>query len=522
MTAAYLLAPKSTEDSGGVVDLRQRILEPVPVKVQPMKTIITLTFLLGALVGSSQADSNPLSLADGKLVFDVQERLRLENQSNMYDFNSHVDSLTDEAFLLQRARLGMLVTPTTWVRAYAQGQDTRQFFAKVDNVPYVLGSSGDDNVDLRQGYIEAGDLKEFPLVAKVGRQELSYGDERLIGVFDWNNFSRTFDAAKLHYQNDEQHFWADAFAARVVNIQDNGPQRNYGFQFNDSDGNDNFDGLYAGTTALSFQTTEAYFLYRDKTDNNPVYQDNTAPTSNKARPYDIKQEIYTVGLRMKSTPGQLHGFDYEFEGAYQWGRDGGRLTNSFPNSAGVMLAHHAFAIETKAGYTWTDLAWKPRVGLEYDVATGDKSPTDHSDQSFLNLFPTNHKFYGYMDLFAWKNVHDVSTQLKFTPYQDKDATWKSLTVQLDYHAFWLYTNEDAWYRANAVSTVRPVNTAAHNADTFVGSELDFTVGYSPLKWTKIQAGYSHFFSGSYVTDTAAGIAGSNDADFAYLQTTVSF
>ncbi|MEI6084817.1 MAG: alginate export family protein [Verrucomicrobiota bacterium] len=484
-----------------------------------MKTFMTLTFVFGTIVGLTHADSNPLSLANGMVVFDVQERLRLENQSNMYDFNSHVDSLTDEAFLLQRARLGLLVKPVSWVRAYAQAQDTRQFFNKVDNVPFVLGSGGDDNIDLRQAFVEAGDLKEFPLVAKVGRQELSYGDERLVGVFDWNNFTRTFDAVKLHYQNDERHFWADAFAARVVTIQDNGPQGNYGFQFNDSDGNDNFDGLYAGTTALPFQTTEAYFLYRDKTDNNPLYQDTAG---NKARPYDIKQEIYTVGLRMKSTPGQLKGFDYEFEGAYQWGRDGGRLTNSFPNSAGVMLAHHAFAIETKAGYTWTNLTWKPRLGVAYDVASGDKSQNDRSDQSFLNLFPTNHKFYGYMDLFAWKNVHDVSAQVKFTPYQDKQAAWRNVTVQLDYHAFWLYTNEDAWYRANAVSTVRPVNAAAENSDKFVGTELDLTVGFAPLKWTKVQAGYSHFFSGNYVTDTAAGTAGANDADFAYVQTVISF
>src|SRR5205823_2102002 len=150
--------------------------------------------------------------------------------------------------------------------------------------------------------------------------------------------------------------------------------------------------------------------------------------------------IYTVGLRLKSTPGKLHGFDYELEGAYQLGRDGGRLTNSFPNAGGVMLAHHAFAVEAKAGYTWDSCALKPRFGIEYDVASGDKSQFDHSDQSFLNLFPTNHKFYGYMDLFAWKNMHDASAQLKLTPYQDKAAAWKNLTVQLDYHAFWLYTN----------------------------------------------------------------------------------
>ena len=53
---------------------------------------------------------------------------------------------------------------------------------------------------IRQGYIEIGNAKEFPLTLKVGRQILSYGDERLIGAFDWNNIGRTFDAAKLRWR----------------------------------------------------------------------------------------------------------------------------------------------------------------------------------------------------------------------------------------------------------------------------------------------------------------------------------
>jgi hypothetical protein len=455
-------------------------------------------------------------------VFDVQERLRLEERDNNFDFNDKVKASTDDLFLLQRFRLGLLAKPVGWLKIYAQGQDSREVDSKRDNVPFVLGAEGDDTFDLRQAYIEIANPAECPWGVKIGRQELSYGDERLVGAFDWNNFSRTFDAVKLRYDDKPRKFWVDAFGARVVNIQEFGPRGNYGTQFNSSDGNDNFAGLYAGTSRLSFQTTEAYWFYRNKSDNNPRYVDNATPTANTARAYDIKQEIYTVGLRMKSTPGQLQGFDYELEGAYQWGRDGGRMTNSFPNAGGVMLDHHAFAVEAKAGYSWTNCPMTPRIGMEYDVASGDKSQNDNSDESFLNLFPTNHKFYGYMDLFAWKNLHDVSGQLKFTPYQDKQAAWKNVTVQIDYHAFWLYTNEDAWYRANGVATIRTPNAAGRNADTFVGSELDLTVGYAPLKWVKLQAGYSHFFAGGYVRDTAAGAAGGDDANFGYLQTVISF
>lgn len=473
-----------------------------------MNKPLSIAALIVTTLSAQLYADNPLSLADGKLVFDVQERLRLEERDNNFDFNDSVNATTDDLFLLQRFRLGLLVKPVGWLKLYAQGQDARELSSDRDNVPFVLGAEGDDSFDLRQAYIEIYDADKCPWSLKLGRQELSYGDERLIGAFDWNNLARTFDALKLRYNDVPNKFWVDAFAARVVNIHDFGPQGNYGFQFNDSDGNDNFAGLYAGTTQLSFQNAEAYLLYRDKDDNNPRYADDAG---NAARAYDIKQEIYTAGLRLKSTPGQFHGFDYEFEGAYQWGRAGGRQTNSFPNASGHMLAHHAFAIEAKAGYTLADVPWKPRVGVEYDVASGDKSQDDQSDQSFLNLFPTNHKFYGYMDVFAWKNMHDVSGQLKLTPHA-------KVGIQLDYHAFWLYTNEDAWYRANGVATIRTPTAAGRNADRFVGTELDLTVNYTPVKWMKIQAGYSRFFRGDYLLATGAD----DDANFGYVQTTVAF
>jgi hypothetical protein len=461
-----------------------------------MKIVPTLLAGLTAatLLHADAPPTNPLALADGKLVFEVQERVRLEIRDNNFDFNEAVNARTDDSYLLQRFRLGLLARPTDWLLVYAQGQDSREIGSDRSGVPFVTGAEGDDTFDLRQAWVEIGNAAECPWSLKLGRQELSYGDERLIGAFDWNNFARTFDALKVRYADTEHKFWADAFAARVVNITDFGPAGNYGWQFNDADGNDNFAGLYAGTTRLRFQTTEAYFLYRDKDDSNPLYTD---AAGNTARAYDLRQEIYTTGLRLKSTPGQLRGFDYELEGAYQWGRAGN-----------LMLDHHAFAAAARAGYTWTNCTWQPRLGFEYAVASGDQSGTDQSSDSFLNLFPTNHKFYGYMDFFAWKNIHNLAGQLKLAPH-------KKVSVQVDYHASWLYTNEDAWYRANGVATVRPVSPTA---DRFVGTEVDLTIGYNPKEWLRVLAGYSHFFRGDYLQNTGAD----DDADFGYVQTVISF
>lgn len=455
---------------------------------------------------------NPLSFYGGKLVLDVQERLRLEVRDNNFDFNDANNVSTDDTFLLQRLRLGAMYKPSPWLKAYVQGQDTREIDSRRRNVPFVLGAEGDDPFDLRQGYFEIGNAVEFPLVAKIGRQEFIYGDERLIGAFDWNNFSRTFDAVKLRYQDDPGKFWVDGFVAHVVTIEGYGPAENGYWRFNESKWDDTFAGIYGSTTLIPKQTTDIYFLYRNKADSDPLYVDQLGFA---ARPYDIKQEIYTFGVRVKSLPGTLHGFDYEAEGAYQFGRDTGRIGAAYPNATGISLEHEAFAFEGRVGYTFEELGWKPRLGLEYSVGSGDSDPEDDKDESFLNLFPTNHKFYGYMDMFAWKNIHNPSVSLRFTPHQ-------KAFVQIDGHGFWLYTNEDSWYRANAVATVRPLDAAARNADTFVGTEVDLTVGYNPWKWLRILAGYSHFFSGDYLTDTQTATAGNDDADFGYVQASLIF
>ena len=490
-----------------------------------MKNFIYLALLLaGNLTGGAEpkpwAPGDPLQLATGRVVFDVQERLRLESRSDNFDFNDAAKHITDDSFLLQRLRLGVLVKPLDWVKLYGQCQDTREWGSKRPDVPFAFGSEGHDPLDLRQAWIELANPKVFPVSLKLGRQELSYGDERLIGAFDWNNFSRTFDAVKLRWANAKKTWTVDAFVGHVVQIHDVGPAGNHDLQFNDSDWTDTLAGLYASTTAFGPQTTDFYLLYRHKDDSAPVYTGISGMLTNRATAYDIQQKIWTLGLRMKSLPGRVGGFDYEGEAALQLGHSAGQSAAAFPGPA--MLDHEAFALHLAGGYTWKKCAWKPRLGLEYNVASGDSDPTDGKDESFLNLFPTNHKFYGYMDFFAWKNIHNTALSLKITPYQDRQLAFRNVTVQLDGHAFWLYTNDDAWYRANGVTRVRTLNAAALSANPFVGGEVDLTVNYTPFKWLKLQGGYSHFFAGDYVRQTAGGVNGGNDADFGYLQATLTF
>jgi hypothetical protein len=452
------------------------------MKARPLTTLSSLLLTAAAVAGSPPStgktpplptpEKNPLSFFDGKLIFDFQEKIRFEGRDNTFDFNDSVNALTDDSFLLQRARLGVKLTPFSGLTLYAQGQDTREIDSDRPNVIGSLGAEGDDTFDLRQGYIEIGDPKKLSL--KVGRQVLQYGDERLIGPLEWANQSRTFDAIKFHYATDT--WWVDAFTSSVVKFEDE--------KFNKSDWLDSdstrdqiFSGIYFGTSAIDFQTTEFYALH--------LMEEFAAGDS----------KFFTLGTHLKGDPKKLGGYDYDIEAAYQFGDVKGKDLSAFAGHAAV-------------GYNWSSLALKPRLGLEYNYATGDSNAADGEVETFQNLFPTNHKFYGYMDLFSWQNIHNVAISSSIVPCKD-------VKLSLDYQAFWLANTNDAWYRANGATAVRPING---DASSFAGTEIDFTATWKASKNLSFLVGYSHFFAGDYLSDTGP----SSDADFVYVQASIDF
>lgn len=415
--------------------------------------------------------------------FDVQERLRFELRSDNFDFNESVNSATDDTWLLQRFRIGLLIKPARWFKLYAQGQDSREFDSDRPNIPGAMGAEGDDWFDLRQGWIEFANYDAFPLGMKIGRQILSYGDERLVGAFDWNNIGRTFDAVKFTYQ---QRSWSvDVFAASVVNIRRDEFNPSDLLNGNETDRGQVFAGTYLTTRALPFQTTDVYAFY--------LHQNG----SKSAAPPNDDTNFATIGTRAKGDPKKLKGFEYDFEGAFQAGEVSGRRLT-------------AFAVHGGAGFNF-DLPWKPRIHAEYNYGSGDSDPNDDTIETFQNLFPTNHKFYGYMDLFSWQNISTPAIAFRVSPCE-------TVSMQLGGQWYWLASNEDAWYRANGTTRVRPVNAIAQDADNYVGAEIDFTVTYAPTKWLSFLAGYSRFFAGDYLKSTGP----SDDADFGYIQTTLEF
>jgi hypothetical protein len=220
------------------------------------------------------------------------------------------------------------------------------------------------------------------------------------------------------------------------------------------------------------------------------------------------RDIYTVGARVKSLPGKLAGWDYDAELAGQFGQF--QFSPTSPE-----LDQQAYAAHAAGGYTWAKAFGTPRLGLEYNFSSGDSDPTDNTHGTFDNLFPTNHKFYGFMDFFSWQNMHDLRLASSIKPA-------KNLTVTADFHAMWLADTHDYFYQVNGAPRTSGGYGIRPGAGNFVGTELDVVATYNLTTYASAQAGYGHYFVGDYVKDSMNPVGGAADANWVYVQMLVNF
>lgn len=408
------------------------------------------------------------------------------------DFRANTPENVND-FLLLRTRVHAGYSPADWLSIFGEGQNSSSTGDKRNPNP-----QSDGPFDLHQGYLRLGGSQDLPLSLKIGRQELSYGDERLVGAFDWDNIGRVFDAAKLRYEGST--FWVDAFVSRVVLPNDN--------EFDQPNWNDWFSGVYGSTRSLVPKTELQLYFLADNANAHSAKAVTTAVKGNSPR------DIYTVGTRLQTLPGQLNGWDLNGEFAGQFGD-----FEYAPGTPGVIsgqrLDHLAYATHIEGGYTFTKTDFKPRLALGFDYASGDGNPQDREHNTFVNLYPTNHKFYGAMDLLAWQNLLDPYLKATIAPI-------KGLSFALTYNAFWLASTSDFFYQVNQA----PRSTGGYGIHpqfgSFAGHEVDLIATYQPAAFVQVQAGFGRYFTGDYVQDTFQKLGGAHDANWVYVQAQVSF
>ena len=136
-----------------------------------------------------------------------QVRLRYEYRDptayNNLAATTKNDQFEDLDLFLERIRINLTFTLNDQIEVFFQPQDQRAWGDEVS----VLND--EQNLDVHQGYVLVKELLTPALSAKIGRQELSYGDQRLVSPLDWSNIGRAWDGAKLRYTTGDA--WVEAF-----------------------------------------------------------------------------------------------------------------------------------------------------------------------------------------------------------------------------------------------------------------------------------------------------------------------
>lgn len=380
-------------------------------------------------------------------------RVRGEFRERMEGFDGagFVEDRTD-LYYLSRVRLNATITPSRLLSFQVQGQDARVARKTVG----AVGAPFKAPIDLRMAFADVGDAKSR-IAARVGRQELVFGEQRLVGHVSWLNAARTFDAAKVTFRAPA--FSVDAFGASVVRIMDGA--------FDRSGNGNRFAGAYATAPKLiPLGSVEPYLFWR---------RDENLRTETAAFG-DLAQT--TVGVRLAGRlPARL---DYGVEMAMQRGSLG---TDEVKAWAG-----HWQLRETLPG------AAAVRLTGEYNYASGDKNPADGVRGTFDQLYPTGHDKYGLADQIGWKNISHLRGGLEFTPV-------KGLPVTTNYHSWWLAETRDGVYTAGSAPLARVTSGASSR---HVGQEIDVQVARALTPQLQLAAGYAHIFTGSFLKQATPG------------------
>ena len=193
---------------------------------------------------------------------------------------------------------------------------------------------------------------------------------------------------------------------------------------------------------------------------------------------------------------KLRQLDYELEGIVQFGDRG-------------ELDHSAFAGHLELGYTLA-LPWSPRLVGQFDYASGTADPNGDESHTFDPLFGARRGdlvVTGIFGPFRRSNILSPGVRVVASPRPD-------LKLQLKVRYWELAQARDAFVGTG-------LRDATGAAGRQLGTDVELSVQWSPTPWLTLDAGYDHWFKGSYL-DRVANVPSTDDSDYFYLATQVRF
>jgi hypothetical protein len=301
-----------------------------------------------------------------------------------------------------------------------------------------------DRLDLEQAFVTLTEpVGDGTLKFRFGRQQFAFDLQRFVSVRDGPNVRQSYDAAWADYEIGPWRLIS--FYSQPVQNRDLRALDDY------SSGRLTYGGARI-ERQLSETSSVALYYSRFNQDNARFI----TAAGNEVR--------NIVDTRYSGTGG---GFDWDAEAMYQTGHIGNQMIN-------------AWAFGTIGGYTFADVAMSPRIGLQFDGASGDDNPHDHTLGTFNPLFPNGYYltlagYTGYVNFIHLKpsvTIHPTST----------------LKIMFAAAAQWRETTADAVYTQ---PNILVAGTAGHPG-RYTGTYGQIRVDYAMTPYSSVALEVVHF------------------------------
>jgi len=419
-----------------------------------------------ALAQIAPAAPETLAIGDWQLAPILETRARGEYA---FDLDGRA-----RGFLVERARLGADVERGI-VKALVVLQDGRMWNVEGGSDPVrQLAPSAQTGAYEAWGEVHTTSAQSSFL--RVGRQRVTWGEGRLLGVADWSTAGRSLDAVRGRLLVGEGAF--ELLAASLTDSSGSGLLSAYGQLF----------GARAEWAFHPLLAGEAYGLVR-------LAQVN--PSSSLAVDGSVRGQTYTAALRAH---GDAYAWAWGIEGVYQLGR---------AEDLGEDRA--AWAAAGHVAHTFERVVFVPTVRLGGAYASGDNGGSTY--RAFDPLLPDVHVWHGAMDLFSWSNEAEANARAAVVP-------WSDAVAALEYRYVRLAEPGGAWRTAYLVEIARGAPRTNTQAD--LGHEVDVAFTWSHWVPVELTAGYSVLMLGEGARALIASGLGSppRASHFAYAQMTL--
>lgn len=341
------------------------------------------------------------------------------------------DNENPAAFVSQRTRLNANYT-TEKLNFYLSLQDIRVW----GDVPQ-LNSSDNNGLGIHQAWGEIRLDEKFSM--KLGRQEISYDDQRIFGSVGWAQQARSHDAALLRFDNEKI-------------------KLDLGFAFNQAA--ENVVGTTL-TTPNTYKSIQYAWLHKDwqKFQASFLFLNNGMQFIDPINSGDNETRYsQTLGSHLIYKKGS---FGINSNLYYQFGKD----------VANNDLSAYLIGLE---GIYQPSQNWTLSLGGELQSGNDNGAPSNGKNKAFTPFYGTNHKFNGLMDYFYVGN-HGNNIGLLDIYFKAKLAMSQKSDLAMALHNF------------ASPSEIAP------NSSSQLGTEVDLVYSHSIDKNIALSGGYSHLF-----------------------------